>query len=215
MLSRSRSSLPGTARRAHRRARPGRSGPDRERTLLCCPRRAHPRRTPLHVERIAHACRTVVPGSAGIAPSPCGRAPDDRGAVAHRPSARGPGRRSRTAPSRSSGRASPSSRRRPRSVASYFYARMFPVQPATCGTSSPCRWTCSAARLLGAIVTSIQTIDDPERCLARPRPPQVPGRSPEHYDVVRDALLEAPLRVHGGEHWDIAVRAGVARRVRT
>lgn len=91
-------------------------------------------------------------------------------------------------------------------VASYFYARMFLSNPHL-RDLFPVQMDVQRARLLGAIVTSIQTIDDPEqfseylRSLGRDhRKFQV---DPEHYDVVRDALLEA-LRVHGGEHWDIA-----------
>jgi NAD(P)H-flavin reductase/hemoglobin-like flavoprotein len=90
-------------------------------------------------------------------------------------------------------------------VAGYFYARMFLSNPHLRGLF-PVQMDVQRARLLGAIVTAVQTVDDPERfddylrALGRDhRKFQV---VPEHYDVVRDALLEA-MRTFGGEQWDL------------
>src|SRR5918993_1017756 len=91
-------------------------------------------------------------------------------------------------------------------VAGYFYARMFLSHPHL-RSLFPVQMDVQRARLLGAIVTAVQTMDDPDRfdeylrSLGRDhRKFQV---EPEHYDVVREALLEA-MRTFGGEQWDIA-----------
>jgi NAD(P)H-flavin reductase len=91
-------------------------------------------------------------------------------------------------------------------VAGYFYARMFLSNPHL-RSLFPVQMDVQRARLLGAIVTAVQTMDDPDRfddylrSLGRDhRKFQV---EPEHYDVVREALLEA-MRTFGGEQWDIA-----------
>ena len=101
-------------------------------------------------------------------------------------------------------------------VASYFYARMFLSNPQL-RDLFPVQMDVQRARLLGAIVTAVQTLDDPDRFdeylrVARPRPPQVPR--------VAGALRRGRRRAAGGaahvrrravEH---RVRPGVARRVR-
>jgi NAD(P)H-flavin reductase len=62
------------------------------------------------------------------------------------------------------------------------------------------------ARLLGAIVTAVQSLDDPERfddyLRSLGRDHRKFHVQPEHYDVVGGALLEA-LRVQAGEEWSI------------
>ena len=90
-------------------------------------------------------------------------------------------------------------------VAGYFYARIFLYNPALRGMF-PVPMDVQRARLLGAIVTAVQGVDDPDRFdeylrgLGRDhRKFQVEAA---HYDTVRDALLEA-LRTFGGEAWDI------------
>ena len=101
-------------------------------------------------------------------------------------------------------------------VASYFYARMFLSNPQV-RDLFPVQMDVQRARLLGAIVTAVQSVDDPERfddylALARPGPPQVP----------RDA--GAVRRRRRGPHRGAAhlrrrrvgprVRPGLARRLR-
>jgi NAD(P)H-flavin reductase len=60
------------------------------------------------------------------------------------------------------------------------------------------------ARLLGAIVSAVQTVDDPERFDEYLRSLGRDHRkfhvSADHYDTVRDALLEA-LRIFADQHW--------------
>ena len=77
-------------------------------------------------------------------------------------------------------------------VAGYFYARMFLSNPHL-RTLFPVHMDVQRARLLGAIVTAIQTLDDPERfedyLRALGRDHRKFHVQPEHYDVVRDAYL--------------------------
>jgi hemoglobin-like flavoprotein len=90
-------------------------------------------------------------------------------------------------------------------VAGYFYARIFLSNPHL-RTLFPVHMDVQRARLLGAIVTAIQTLDDPERfedyLRALGRDHRKFHVQPEHYDVVRDALLEA-IRTFAGEQWGV------------
>ncbi|SDY15803.1 NAD(P)H-flavin reductase [Micromonospora pattaloongensis] len=90
-------------------------------------------------------------------------------------------------------------------VAGYFYARMFLSNPHL-RELFPVHMDVQRARLLGAIVTAVQTIDDPERFDEYLRSLGRDHRKfrvePEHYNVVRDALLEA-FRTFAGEQWSI------------
>jgi NAD(P)H-flavin reductase/hemoglobin-like flavoprotein len=88
-------------------------------------------------------------------------------------------------------------------LASYFYARMFLSNPQL-RDLFPIQMDVQRARLLGAIVTAVQTVDDPERFDEYLRSLGRDHRKfhvrPEHYDVVGAALMEA-LRTFGGQHW--------------
>lgn len=90
-------------------------------------------------------------------------------------------------------------------VASYFYARMFLSNPQL-RDLFPVQMDVQRARLLGAIVTAVQTLEDPEtfeeylRALGRDH--RKFHVTPEHYDVVRDALLAA-LRAFAGQDWSV------------
>ncbi len=90
-------------------------------------------------------------------------------------------------------------------VAGYFYARMFLSNPQL-RDLFPVQMDVQRARLLGAIVTAVQSLDDPERFDEYLRGLGRDHRkfhvTPEHYDVVGAALLEA-LRTFAGEQWSI------------
>ena len=90
-------------------------------------------------------------------------------------------------------------------VAGYFYARMFLSNPQL-RDLFPVQMDVQRARLLGAIVTAVQSLDDPERFDEYLRGLGRDHRkfhvSPEHYDVVGAALLES-LRTFAGEQWSI------------
>src|SRR4029450_5220504 len=90
-------------------------------------------------------------------------------------------------------------------LASYFYARMFLNNPQL-RDLFPVQMDVQRARLLGAIVTAVQTVDDPERFEEYLRSLGRDHRkfhvSPGHYDIVGAALLEA-LRAFAGEHWSV------------
>jgi NAD(P)H-flavin reductase/hemoglobin-like flavoprotein len=90
-------------------------------------------------------------------------------------------------------------------LAGYFYARMFLSNPAL-RDLFPVAMEVQRARLLGAIVTAVQAVDDPERLdeylLSLGRDHRKFHVMPEHYDVVGSALLEA-LRTFAGEHWSV------------
>ncbi len=90
-------------------------------------------------------------------------------------------------------------------VAGYFYARIFLSHPQL-RDLFPVQMDVQRARLLGAIVTAVQTLDDPERfdeyLRALGRDHRKFHVSPEHYDVVGGALIEA-LRAFAGEAWSI------------
>jgi NAD(P)H-flavin reductase/hemoglobin-like flavoprotein len=90
-------------------------------------------------------------------------------------------------------------------VAGYFYARMFLSQPAL-RDLFPVQMDVQRARLLNAIVTAVQTLEDPEvfddylKSLGRDH--RKFHVQPEHYDVVGSALIEA-MRAFAGERWSI------------
>src|SRR3954463_11174783 len=88
-------------------------------------------------------------------------------------------------------------------LASYFYARMFLSNPQL-RDLFPVQMDVQRSRLLGAIVTAIQSVEDPERLDEYLRGLGKDHRKfhvrPEHYDVVGGALMEA-LRTFAGEHW--------------
>ena len=90
-------------------------------------------------------------------------------------------------------------------LAGYFYARVFLSHPQT-RDLFPVTMDVQRARLLGAIVTAVQTVDDPERFNEYLRALGVDHRKfhvvPEHYDVVGSALLES-LRTFAGEQWSV------------
>jgi NAD(P)H-flavin reductase/hemoglobin-like flavoprotein len=90
-------------------------------------------------------------------------------------------------------------------LAGYFYARIFISHPHL-RDLFPVHMDVQRARLLGAIVTAVQTVEDPEclqeylRSLGRDhRKFQV---EPEQYEAVGGALIQA-LRAFAGEHWSV------------
>jgi len=90
-------------------------------------------------------------------------------------------------------------------LASYFYARLFLTNP-NLRDLFPIHMDVQRSRLLSAIVTAVQTVDDPEAfddyLASLGRDHRKFHVSPEHYDVVGGALLEA-LRAFGGQDWSI------------
>jgi NAD(P)H-flavin reductase/hemoglobin-like flavoprotein len=90
-------------------------------------------------------------------------------------------------------------------LASHFYARMFLSNPQL-RDLFPVQMDVQRARLLGAIVSAVQTVDDPERFDEYLRSLGRDHRkfhvSPDHYDIARDSLIEA-LREFGGEQWSL------------
>jgi NAD(P)H-flavin reductase/hemoglobin-like flavoprotein len=90
-------------------------------------------------------------------------------------------------------------------LASYFYARMFLSDPQL-RDLFPVQMDVQRARLLGAIVTAVQTLEDPERFDEYLRSLGRDHRkfhvSAEHYEIVRSALLDA-LRAFAGQLWSI------------
>jgi NAD(P)H-flavin reductase/hemoglobin-like flavoprotein len=90
-------------------------------------------------------------------------------------------------------------------LASYFYARMFLSNPQL-RDLFPVQMDVQRARLLGAIVSAVQCLDDPERFDEYLRSLGRDHRkfhvSPEHYDVVGAALIEA-LRTFAGPEWSV------------
>src|SRR5437764_10618521 len=90
-------------------------------------------------------------------------------------------------------------------VAGYFYAKMFLSNPQL-RDLFPVQMDVQRARLLGAIVTAVQSLEDPERFDEYLRSLGRDHRkfhvSPEHYDVVRDSLMDA-LRAFAGEAWAV------------
>lgn len=90
-------------------------------------------------------------------------------------------------------------------VAAYFYARVFLSYPQL-RDLFPVQMDIQRARLLGAIVTAVQNVDDPERfeefLQGLGRDHRKFHVRPEHYDAVGGALIES-LRAHAGEHWSL------------
>src|ERR1700733_5085504 len=88
-------------------------------------------------------------------------------------------------------------------LAGYFYARIFLKNPQI-RDLFPVQMDVQRARLLGAIVTAVQTVDDPERfddyLKALGRDHRKFHVVPEHYDLIGSALIEA-LRTFAGERW--------------
>ncbi|NJC69117.1 flavohemoprotein [Planosporangium thailandense] len=91
-------------------------------------------------------------------------------------------------------------------VASHFYARMFLSDPQL-RDLFPVHMDVQRARLLDAIVSSIQTVDDPVRfgeyLRSLGRDHRKFHTEPQHYETVRFALLDA-LRTYCGEQWSPA-----------
>jgi NAD(P)H-flavin reductase/hemoglobin-like flavoprotein len=89
--------------------------------------------------------------------------------------------------------------------ASYFYARVFLTCPQV-RDLFPVQMNDQRARLLGAIVTAVQTLEDPERfdgyLRALGRDHRKFNVTPEHYDLLGPALVES-LRVFAGEQWSM------------
>ncbi|WP_426508516.1 globin domain-containing protein [Dactylosporangium sp. McL0621] len=90
-------------------------------------------------------------------------------------------------------------------LASYFYARTFLNNPQL-RDLFPVQMDVQRSRLLGAIVTAVQTVDNPENfdeyLQSLGRDHRKFHVQPEHYEVVGDALFEA-LRTYGGDQWTI------------
>jgi NAD(P)H-flavin reductase/hemoglobin-like flavoprotein len=89
-------------------------------------------------------------------------------------------------------------------VAAHFYARMFLSDPQL-RDLFPVQMDIQRGRLLGAIVSAVQSFDDPEhfdgylRSLGRDH--RKFHVTPEHYTQVKVALIDA-IRAHAGEHWN-------------
>ncbi|BCJ43487.1 flavohemoprotein [Actinoplanes ianthinogenes] len=90
-------------------------------------------------------------------------------------------------------------------VAGYFYARMFLSHPDL-RDLFPVQMDVQRTRLLTAIVTAVQTLEDPERfddyLRALGRDHRKFHVLPEHYEVVGGALIES-LRAFAGEQWGV------------
>jgi NAD(P)H-flavin reductase/hemoglobin-like flavoprotein len=90
-------------------------------------------------------------------------------------------------------------------LASYFYARIFLSNPQV-RDLFPIQMDVQRARLLGAIVTAVQTVEDPERFEEYLRSLGRDHRkfhvTPDQYDVVGGALMDS-LRAFAGEHWSV------------
>ncbi|XVU25312.1 globin domain-containing protein [Actinoplanes sp. CA-054009] len=90
-------------------------------------------------------------------------------------------------------------------VAGYFYARMFLSHPEL-RDLFPVHMDMQRSRLLNAIVTAVQTLEDPEKFDSYLRGLGRDHRKfhvePEHYEVVGGALIEA-MRQYAGESWSV------------
>jgi NAD(P)H-flavin reductase/hemoglobin-like flavoprotein len=90
-------------------------------------------------------------------------------------------------------------------VAGYFYARIFLSYPDL-RDLFPVHMDMQRSRLLNAIVTAVQTLDDPERfdeyLKALGRDHRKFHVEPAHYEVVGGALIEA-MRTYAGEQWSV------------
>jgi NAD(P)H-flavin reductase/hemoglobin-like flavoprotein len=90
-------------------------------------------------------------------------------------------------------------------LASYFYAQVFLSNPQL-RELFPIHMDLQRTRLLAAIVTAVQTVDDPERfdeyLHSLGRDHRKFHVRPEHYGAVGEALLDA-LRTFGGADWSV------------
>ncbi|GAA2577867.1 FAD-binding oxidoreductase [Winogradskya consettensis] len=90
-------------------------------------------------------------------------------------------------------------------VAGYFYARVFLSDPDL-RDLFPVHMDVQRSRLLGAIVTAVQTLEDPERFDSYLRGLGRDHRKfhvePEHYELIGGALIEA-MRHYAGEQWGV------------
>jgi NAD(P)H-flavin reductase/hemoglobin-like flavoprotein len=90
-------------------------------------------------------------------------------------------------------------------VAGYFYARIFLSYPDL-RDLFPVHMDMQRSRLLAAIVTAVQTLEDPEKFDAYLRALGRDHRKfhvvPEHYEVVGGALIES-MRHFAGEEWGV------------
>lgn len=90
-------------------------------------------------------------------------------------------------------------------LASYFYARVFLSNPQV-RDLFPVQMDTQRARLLGAIVTAVTTLEDPDRfddyLKALGRDHRKFNVTADQYTAVGAALLEA-LRVFAGERWSV------------
>ncbi|MEU8664265.1 globin domain-containing protein, partial [Actinoplanes philippinensis] len=90
-------------------------------------------------------------------------------------------------------------------VAGYFYARIFLSYPDL-RDLFPVQMDVQRARLLNAIVTAVQTLEDPEKfdeyLRALGRDHRKFHVEPEHYEVVGGALIES-MRAYAGEQWGV------------
>jgi len=88
-------------------------------------------------------------------------------------------------------------------LAGYFYARIFLHHPQI-RELFPVQMDVQRARLLGAIVSAVQTVDDPERfddfLKSLGRDHRKFHVAPDQYELVGAALIEA-LRTFAGERW--------------
>lgn len=88
-------------------------------------------------------------------------------------------------------------------LAGYFYARIFLTDP-NLRDLFPITMDVQRSRLLGALVTAVQTVDDPDRfeeyLLALGRDHRKFYVEAKHYDVLGGALIEA-LRTFAGNDW--------------
>lgn len=90
-------------------------------------------------------------------------------------------------------------------LAGYFYARLFLSHPQL-RDLFPVHMDVQRSRLLSAIVTAVQTVDDPEQfdeyLQALGRDHRKFHVRPEQYEAVGAALMDA-LRNYGGEQWSL------------
>ncbi|MBV1850561.1 globin domain-containing protein [Catellatospora tritici] len=90
-------------------------------------------------------------------------------------------------------------------MAAYFYARMFTIDPKL-RDMFPVAMDVQRSRLLGAIVTAIQTLEDPERFAeylgSLGRDHRKFSVQPEHYETVGRSLIDA-LRAYGADQWSL------------
>jgi NAD(P)H-flavin reductase/hemoglobin-like flavoprotein len=90
-------------------------------------------------------------------------------------------------------------------LANRFYARIFLSHPSL-RDLFPVEMTRQRSRLLDALVSAVQMVDDPERfdefLRGLGRDHRKFHVSPDHYGTVGEALLDA-VRAYSGEHWSV------------